>query len=392
MTEKSLKPDRYVDIPEFTVALVEHFVEPIVGEAAIKVAREPIEQKKRRENFSKALLKANERFIKECPDESLAKALLELPVVDMPSIQNDLWDFCITPTSQALSKNLRYNLRKLNPKAADTNIDNAVESYMKILLQEIVSIDDKEARDKVDSLAGLKMEAGITQLSDDVEQIVSMLSQATQASIQDVLIKSSRMLDDLIPPPISLPANIDFRENCENRKVYTPPFAHRRVVDNALEFGSRVSFEQSWACLGNIRIPYFDLEFEAAFRNTADDGWIGVGFRSQSYYANFEHLLYLKLDGAVLLTQPNEIPPNFYADEMLRPPTEIDRTGFHSFHVQFTSDKLVLSVDDFIISKEVAKLPKVFGPGRIMFQAWPSWMAIKRIRISIQNGPKRPRR
>jgi hypothetical protein len=181
---------------------------------------------------------------------------------------------------------------------------------------------------------------------------------------------------------ISFPANIDFQGNNDDIRIFTPPLAHRRVIDGALEFGSLVSFPHSWASLGNIRILCFDLEFEAAFRNTMNDGWMGVGFRSQSYFANFEHLFYLKQNGAILLTQPDETAPNFYTDKLLRAPVLIDQIGFHSFHVRFTPDTLLLSIDNFSISLDVMKLPKVLGPGLIRFQSCLSWMTIKKIRAS----------
>jgi hypothetical protein len=190
--------------------------------------------------------------------------------------------------------------------------------------------------------------------------------------------------DDLIETvPISFPANIDFHGNHDDPRIYTPPLAHRRVMDSALEFGSLAFFPESWASLGNARVLHFDLEFEADFRNPASDkAWIGVGFRSQHFFANFAHVFYLKRDGSITLTQPNEIAPDFYKDELLRGPEQIQGTGFHHFHVRFTPDTLLLSVDDFSTSLEVAKLPKVFGPGLIRFQSSLSWAAIKAIRAS----------
>jgi hypothetical protein len=190
--------------------------------------------------------------------------------------------------------------------------------------------------------------------------------------------------DDLIETiPISFPANIDFQGNHDDLRIYTPPSAHRRVVDGALEFGSIFVFSESWASLGNVRVLNFDLEFEAAFRNPAsDEAWIGVGLRSQHFYANFAHLLYLKKDGSIVLTQPNEIAPTFYTDKQLRGTTRIDLSGFHHFHIRFTQDILLLEIGDFSISLEVARMPKVFGPGLIRFQSSLSWMAIKGIRAS----------
>ena len=188
--------------------------------------------------------------------------------------------------------------------------------------------------------------------------------------------------DDLIETePVSFPEKIDFHGNHDNPRIYTPPLAHRRVVDGALEFGSIAFFQESWASLGNVRVLHFDLEFEAAFKNPANDAaLIGVGFRSQSFWANYAHLFYLKQNGSITITQPNEIPPEFYTDVHLRGETPIDQSGFHHFHVRFTPDTLLLSIDDFSTVLEVAKLPKLFGPGLIRFQSSLSWAAIKEIR------------
>lgn len=191
--------------------------------------------------------------------------------------------------------------------------------------------------------------------------------------------------DDLIEAfPNSFPSNIDFQGNHDDVRIYTPPFAHRRVVDGALEFGSLFVFSESWASLGNEHILNFDLEFKITFRKPVDNAaWIGVGFRSQHFFANYSHLLYLKRDGSIIITQTNEIPPAFYTDEILRGPTPINESFFHHFHIRFTQDALLLAVDDFSILLDVGRMSKVFGPGLIRFQSSLSWAAIKDIRSSM---------
>lgn len=183
---------------------------------------------------------------------------------------------------------------------------------------------------------------------------------------------------------IPFPANIDFEGNHDDLRIYTPPLAHRRMIDGALEFGAHTMlfFPESWASLGNIKIQHFDLEFDAAFRDPEKLAWIGVALRSEHFYANFGHVFYLKEDGAIVVTQPDEIPPQFYRDITLRDPIKIDLLSFHHFHVRFSPDTLFLSVDDFSASLEVAKMQKVFGPGLIRFQSCLSWMAIKGIRAT----------
>lgn len=183
-------------------------------------------------------------------------------------------------------------------------------------------------------------------------------------------------------PPI-LPATIDFAADHDDSRIYTPPLAHRRVMNSTLEFGSTLFFPQSWASLGNAQVTNLDLEFDGAFRNPISDGaWIGVAVRSQHFYANYSHLLYLKRDGSIVLTQPDESPPNFYSDQVLRQPTIIEDASFHRFHVRFDERTLFVAIDDFKQPFEVSRLPRVFGPGLIRFQSSLTWMALKNIRVN----------
>jgi len=103
---------------------------------------------------------------------------------------------------------------------------------------------------------------------------------------------------------VPFPAIIDFEGNHDDLRIYTPPLAHRRVIDGALEFGAHTMlfFPESWASLGNIKIQHFDLEFDAAFRDPEKSAWIGVALRSEHFYANFGHLFYLREDGAIIVT------------------------------------------------------------------------------------------
>jgi hypothetical protein len=182
-------------------------------------------------------------------------------------------------------------------------------------------------------------------------------------------------------PPVTLPLRIDFLGGNDDLRIYTPPFAHRRVLDNALEFGS-FFFSHSWATLGKGAFLNFDLRFKTRFTITQPGAYMGIGLRSQHFYANFAHILYLKLDGTIVLTQPNENPPNFYTDMTIRESTPINVTGDHEFHIRFEERTLSVEVDDFRRSFDVAQMPKVLGPGLIRFQCYMCRMAVAEVSLS----------
>ncbi len=183
-------------------------------------------------------------------------------------------------------------------------------------------------------------------------------------------------------PAIQLPLEIDFKSNHDDLRIYTPPFAHRRVVNGALEFGSLHVFSHSWASIGKEQFLNFELEFWARFSNPLSNaGYIGVGLRSQHYYANFAHILYLNQNGSIIITEPNEQPQNFYRDNPLRSATPIDLAAYHHFRVVFDESALAVQVDDFSQTFQVSQTSKVFGPGLIRFQSHQTWMAVSRVKV-----------
>ncbi len=121
-------------------------------------------------------------------------------------------------------------------------------------------------------------------------------------------------------PHMSLPLEIDFRGNRDSEILYTPPLAHRRMIGDRLEFGSSQRFSHSWATIGKKKFCNFNLEFEAKFGNVIkrEEAWIGVGLRSQHYFANYAHIFYLRANGMIIITEPNENLPQFYQDKILR--------------------------------------------------------------------------
>ena len=182
---------------------------------------------------------------------------------------------------------------------------------------------------------------------------------------------------------VTLPLNISFKSNIDDLRIYTPPFAHRRVIDGGMEFGSLYAFPHSWATVGKKPILNFSLEFSAKFASSIDDNsYIGVGLRSQHYYANLGHILYMTRSGRIILTQPNETPPNFYTDIILREKTDIDVNDYHEFLVIFDTNILSIKIGFFEKCFRVSEMPKVFGPGLIRFQAYTSWMKINYLYVA----------
>ena len=193
-------------------------------------------------------------------------------------------------------------------------------------------------------------------------------------------------------PLVKLPLEIDFEDNRDSDYIYTPPLAHRRVKDGALEFGSIVSYAHSWSIIGGNQFRNFHLTFSAKFIDPLTDqiyektrwepgkAFIGIGLRSQHFYAGLAHILYLRKDGHIILSQPAE-DFNAYKDITLRGTTDIDPYIYHQFEIEMTDEVLAIGVDDFEYEFKISELPKVYTSGYIRFQSLRSWMGIANIKL-----------
>jgi hypothetical protein len=98
----------------------------------------------------------------------------------------------------------------------------------------------------------------------------------------------------------------------------------------------------------------------AQFRNPLPNvaAYIGAGLRSQHWYANYAHVLYLNSEGRIIITEPDEEPPTFYKDHPLRDPTKIDLRADHAFRIRFDEGVLRIKRQARLAYRE----PLLFGP------------------------------
>jgi hypothetical protein len=184
--------------------------------------------------------------------------------------------------------------------------------------------------------------------------------------------------------PLQFPLEIDFSNGRDDPRIYTPPFAHRRVMDGCLEFGSLFSYANSWASIGREKIRFFRLSFTAKFSHPSQPApKIGVALRSHHYFANYGHNISLMGDGSIWITKPNEIADTFYEDERLREPNAIDLQALFDFTAEWTESHYSFSVDGFNYRIPVSDMQKQLDAGLIRFHSARSWMAISRIHLEL---------
>jgi hypothetical protein len=186
-------------------------------------------------------------------------------------------------------------------------------------------------------------------------------------------------------PSVVLPLTADFSGNRDDDRIVTPPFAHRRVRNGVLEFGSLWSFPHSWATIGKVRLSRFTVSFSARFAQVhpvKEHGYIGVGLRSQHFYAPFGHIVYLNRDGSIKMAQPDESAAGYH-DLTLRSPQTFDVNASHRFTFTFDDSTLTVTIGDFNREFEIAEMPEVLGPGLIRLQAHMAWMGLERLTLTV---------
>lgn len=163
---------RFPHLGKLSLALLEHLVEPVIGKDAKDVIKAPVVEKELQESLGKALAHAEARFTKDHADAELCRALLDLPLHDLPSLKQAVRDYYDRPTDPTLAETLRLRLNRDYSQLAPDRIESATGAYLKILRQELVPVSE-DIRGKLSTLAVLG-------IKEDTAQIVELLKQSNR--------------------------------------------------------------------------------------------------------------------------------------------------------------------------------------------------------------------
>lgn len=151
MTSKNLE-NKVPKLGNLSIAILEHICEPVIGEKAIDIVREPYEEQKLRKMIAQALQHAEERFIAGCTDTNIKEALLSLAINDVPSIASAVRRFYDRPIDSAFNRVLREQLNAILPKSLRAGIEEAVKLYLSLITEELSYLDEADKfRDKLNT-------------------------------------------------------------------------------------------------------------------------------------------------------------------------------------------------------------------------------------------------
>jgi hypothetical protein len=185
--------------------------------------------------------------------------------------------------------------------------------------------------------------------------------------------------------PVSLPLCAEFKDGLDREWLWTPGVTHRAIHDGYLEFGSLHVFRNSWMSVADLEMANVHVEAEMRFTLRREEvrPWIGIMVRSQGYYADYGHLVYLDSAGQVLRTIPREPPPKA-PDELIGriPGFDADSDAYVPFIVSMDHAALRVDVGGVEGEFSVVEMPHPFSRGRVLLQGAFARVGIRRVAVS----------
>jgi hypothetical protein len=154
MTDNQI-PSRFPNLGKLSIAILEHIVEPTLGEKALEELKAPSVEKGLRDSLAKALETTEKRFVGEYDDVLVRDAVLSLPLANLPTVLNAVRAFYSRPNDSALGQVLCNQLKGSFPSLSTGRIESGVDAYLIILREELVNLSG-DTREKLQAQAILR--------------------------------------------------------------------------------------------------------------------------------------------------------------------------------------------------------------------------------------------
>lgn len=187
--------------------------------------------------------------------------------------------------------------------------------------------------------------------------------------------------------PVELPLNLKLTDPSSNECLLSPANSHRRILSEGIEFGSFYFFQYSWLTLGmnkysNIRVMA-EMRFTELIPDAkSNEGWMGIMLRSQHFYANYGHLIYVVANGTVIYTRPLD-ENGKYEDVELGKIQDFNLSNWVNFDLRFNESKFSVSINNLKFEIPVSDMPFRYNAGLVRFQTYKARACIKTICAEI---------
>ena len=192
--------------------------------------------------------------------------------------------------------------------------------------------------------------------------------------------------DDISNVAVKLPLTLDLSTGHDPDVLLSPGRAHRRALPGRfLEFGSlfEAGFRYSWMTVGNLKLRHSRVRARLGFsrlgKPAADQPWLGIMLRGQSFWANHGHLMHFRADGSIWVTLERDTG---HDNEQIG---KVD--GFNpatddlDFDITMDAKAWRIQVGAVTWARSISDLPHVFWDGKIIIQTYCAWLALKSLTV-----------
>jgi hypothetical protein len=186
-------------------------------------------------------------------------------------------------------------------------------------------------------------------------------------------------------PAVEPPLNLQLTEPTDCARLLSPSNSHRRLLSDGLEF---YVFRYSWLTLGLEQFASVRVQAEMRFAElrpsaAVGQGWIGIMLRSQHFFANWGHLIYVVSDGTVRRTQPIDEFNKEDEEPSLGQIQGFSLTDWVNFDLRFDEYALSGSVGGVVFNIPVTDMPYRYNAGLIRFQTHIARAWIRTLQVEI---------
>jgi hypothetical protein len=216
---------------------------------------------------------------------------------------------------------------------------------------------------------------------------VSFLARLEHA-LTHALTPAPYVTSSLVAP--TLPIELDLASRDDHQVLLSPSVALRRQLLDGIEFGSWYVFRNSWLTVG--RASYRNIHVHAEMRFTAlapkidpGDAWVGLMLRSNHFFANYGHLVYVRADGNVMHTVPLDEYSKEHVDPLIgnlaafvpAPATPM----WLSFDLRFDEVAITGNINGVSTKLLVEQMPYTYNAGLIRIQTYHTRACLRRLSV-----------
>jgi hypothetical protein len=189
-------------------------------------------------------------------------------------------------------------------------------------------------------------------------------------------------------PTVKLPLNLRLTKPTDCACLISPSNSHRRILSDGLEFGSFYVFSYSWLTLGQKKFRNIKVQAEMRFAqlrpdDAVDHGWIGIMLRSQHFFADYGHLIYVLSDGTVKRTEPIAEFKKGDKDPPLGQIQGFSPNDWVNFDLRFDEHSLLGSVGGVVFNIPVTGMPYTYNAGLVRFQTYKVRACVRTLQVEI---------